>query len=60
MDDFESTVASLKEQGVTVRLKPKTLTADGHDYKIALIEDPDGYKIELHQRGKMKAGDPIP
>jgi catechol 2,3-dioxygenase-like lactoylglutathione lyase family enzyme len=54
VDDLESTVASLKEQGVTVTLEPKTLTADGHDYKAAFIEDPDGYKIELVQRGTMK------
>jgi len=50
----ESKVASLKEQGAT--LEPKTLTADGHDYKIAFIEDPDGYKIDLVQRGTMKVG----
>ena len=59
VDDLESTVGSLKEQGVTVTLEPKTLTADGHDYKIAFIEDPDGYKIELVQRGTMKVGNLI-
>ena len=59
VDDLESTVGSLKEQGVTVTLEPKTLTADGHDYKIAFIEDPDGYNIELVQRGTMKAGNLI-
>ena len=57
VDDLEDTVASLKEQDVTVTLEPKTLTADGHDYKIAFIEDPDGYKIELVQRETMKVGD---
>jgi lactoylglutathione lyase len=57
VDDLEDTVASLKEQDVTVTLEPKTLTADGHDYKIAFIEDPDGYKIELVQRQTMKVGD---
>ena len=56
VDDLEGTVASLEEQDVTVTLQPKTLTADGHDYKIAFIEDPDGYKIELVQRGTMKVG----
>jgi lactoylglutathione lyase len=59
VDDLEGTVAGLKEQGVTVTLEPKTLTADDHDYRIAFIEDPDGYKIELVQRGSMKAGDVI-
>ena len=41
---------------MTVTLEPKTLTADGNDYRIAFIEDPDGYKIELVQRGTMKVG----
>ena len=50
VDDLEGTVASLEGQDVPVTLQPKTLTADGHDYKIAFIEDPDGYKIELIQR----------
>jgi lactoylglutathione lyase len=59
VDDLEGTVAGLKEQGVTVTLEPKTLTADGHDYRISFIEDPDGYKIELVQRGSMMAGDVI-
>ncbi len=54
VDDLEGTVARLKEQGVRVTLEPKTLTADGHDYRIAFIEDPDGYKVELVQRGTMK------
>jgi hypothetical protein len=44
---------------VTVTLEPKTLTADGNDYRIAFIEDPDGYKIELVQRGTMKVGECI-
>ena len=56
VDDLEGTVATLKVQDVTVTLEPKTLTADGHDYRIAFIEDPDGYKIELVQRGTMKVG----
>ncbi len=56
VDDLEDTVESLKGQGVTVTLEPKTLTADGNDYRIAFIEDPDGYKIELVQRGTMKVG----
>jgi iron(III) transport system substrate-binding protein len=59
LDDLEGTVATLKEQGVTVTLEPKTLTADGHYYKIAFIEDPDGYKIELVESGTMKVGNLI-
>ena len=57
VDDLEATVEDLKNQGVTVTLEPKTLTADGNDYRIAFIEDPDGYKIELVQRGTMKVGE---
>jgi len=57
IDDLEGTIEDLKGQGVTVPLEPKTLTADGNDYRIAFIEDPDGYKIELVQRGTMKVGE---
>jgi lactoylglutathione lyase len=57
VDDLEAMVSRLKEQGVNVTLEPKTLTADGNDYRISFIEDPDGYKIELVQRGTMKVGD---
>ena len=57
VDDLEATVEDLKGQGVTVTLEPKTLTADGNDYRIAFIEDRDGYKIELVQRGTMKVGE---
>ena len=56
VDDLEGTVEGLKGEGVNVTLEPKTLTADGNDYRIAFIEDPDGYKIELVQRGSMKVG----
>ena len=59
VDDLEETVSRLKEQGVNVTLEPKTLTADGNDYRISFIEDPDGYKIELVQRGTMKVGEMI-
>ena len=57
VDDLEGTVAGLKEQGVRVTLEPKTLSADGHDYRFAFIQDPDGYKVELVQRGTMKVGE---
>ena len=56
VDDREGTVEGLKGQDVSVTLEPKTLTADGNDYRIAFIEDPDGYKIELVQKGTMKVG----
>ncbi len=57
VDDLEGTISTLKEQGVNCTLEPKTLTADGNDYRISFIEDPDGYKIELVERGTMKVGD---
>ena len=59
VDDLEGTVAKLKEQGVEVALEPKTMTVEGHDYHIAFIKDPDGYRVELVERGTMKVGDMI-
>ena len=50
VDGLEETVETLKGQGVKVTLEPKDLSADGNDYRIAFIEDPDGYKIELIER----------
>jgi lactoylglutathione lyase len=35
VDGLEETVRNLKSQGVKVTLEPKTLTADGNDYRIA-------------------------
>lgn len=57
VDGLEETVERLKSQDVKVTLEPKTLTADGNDYRIAFVEDPDGYKVELVERGTMKVGD---
>jgi lactoylglutathione lyase len=59
VDDLEGTVERLQDQGVKVTLEPKTLTANGHDYRISFVEDPDGYKVELVERGTMKVGDMI-
>jgi lactoylglutathione lyase len=59
VDDLEGTVERLRDQGVKVTLEPKTLTANGHDYRISFVEDPDGYKVELVERGTMKVGDMI-
>ena len=57
MDGLEETVENLKSQGVKVTLEPKTLTADNNDHRIAFVEDPDGYKVELVERGTMKVGE---
>jgi lactoylglutathione lyase len=57
VDDLEGTVAKLEEAGVEVALQPKTMTVEGHDYRIAFVVDPDGYRVELVERGTMKVGD---
>ena len=57
VEDLERTVSKLEEEGVEVTLQPKTMIVEGHDYKIAFVLDPDGYKIELVERGTMKVGD---
>ncbi len=59
VDDLEGTVARLEEQGVEVALAPKTMTVEGHDYHIAFVVDPDGYRVELIQRGTMRVGEII-
>jgi lactoylglutathione lyase len=57
VDDLEEVVSELKEQGVEVAVEPKTLSVDGNDYKISFVTDPDGYRVELVERGTMKVGD---
>jgi lactoylglutathione lyase len=59
VDDLVGTVEQLKESGVEVALEPKTMTVQGHDYRIAFVVDPDGYRVELIERGTMKVGDII-
>jgi lactoylglutathione lyase len=59
VDDLQGTVAKLEEAGVEVTLQPKTMNVEGHDYRIAFVVDPDGYRVELVQRGTMKVGDQI-
>ena len=59
VDDLQAKVDELEEQGVEVALAPKTMTVGGHDYKISFVVDPDGYRIELVERGTMKVGNLI-
>jgi lactoylglutathione lyase len=59
VDDLVGTVAGLEKNGVEVTLQPKTMTVEGHDYRLAFVKDPDGYRIELIERGTMKVGDII-
>jgi lactoylglutathione lyase len=35
------------------------MTVEGHDYPIAFVVDPDGYRIELLERGTRKVGEII-
>ncbi len=59
LDDLEGMVADLERSGVEVALAPKTMTVEDHDYRIAFVVDPDGYRVELIQRGTMKVGEVI-
>lgn len=59
VNDLEETVTKLEESGVEVALAPKTMTVEGHDYRISFVVDPDGYRVELVERGTMKVGDMI-
>ena len=54
--DLEGTVAKLREKGGEVALEPKTMTIEGHDYRISFVVDPDGYRVEFVERGTMKVG----
>ena len=49
----------LEEAGVEVALQPKTVSVEGHDYRIAFVMNQDGYTVELVERGTMKVGDLI-
>lgn len=57
VDDLVGTVSRLGGQGVEVALAPKMMPVEGHDYHIAFVVDPDGYQVELIQRGTMKVGE---
>ena len=57
VDDLEGFVSNLESAGVEVALQPKTMTVEEHDYRIAFVVDPDGYRVELIERGTMKVGD---
>jgi hypothetical protein len=32
------------------------LTADGNDYRVSFIEDPDGYEVEVVERSPRRSG----
>jgi lactoylglutathione lyase len=47
MNDLERSVKKLVDVGVKVVGQPKTMTVEGHDYRIAFVVDPDGYAGSL-------------
>jgi lactoylglutathione lyase len=49
-DDLEQP----KDQGVEAAAEPETMTVGGHD--LAFVVDPDGYRVDLVERGTMKVG----
>ena len=59
VDDLEGTVETLREKGVEVAVEPKAMNVEGHDYRISFVVDPDGYRVELVERGTMKVGEMI-
>ena len=47
--DLDSTLAELGQQGITPEKPPYTVRAGGS--RICFVRDPDGYRIELIERG---------
>jgi len=59
VDGLKGTVSKLEEVGIEFAIQPETMTVEGHDYRIAFVVDPDGFRVELVERGTMKVGDVI-
>jgi lactoylglutathione lyase len=49
VDDLDGTLASLAEQGIEPERPPYTVRAGGS--RLCFVRDPDGYRIELIERG---------
>jgi lactoylglutathione lyase len=47
--DLDSTLTELEQQGITPERPPYTIRAGGS--RICFVRDPDGYRIELIERG---------
>ena len=47
--DLDATLAKLKEQGIDPERPPYTIREGGN--RICFVRDPDGYRIELIERG---------
>ena len=49
VDDLEQTLARLEEQGIEPEREPYTVREGGS--RLCFVRDPDGYRIELIERG---------
>jgi lactoylglutathione lyase len=49
VDDLDATLAALAEQGIEPERPPCTVRAGGS--QICFVRDPDGYRVELIERG---------
>ena len=50
VDDLDGTLARLGEQGIEPEREPYTVREGGS--RLCFVRDPDGYRIELIERGK--------
>ena len=49
VDDLDATLARLKEQGIEPERPPYSVREGGS--RLAFVRDPDGYRVELIERG---------
>jgi lactoylglutathione lyase len=49
VDDLDATLAALTEKGIEPERPPYTVRAGGS--RICFVRDPDGYRVELIERG---------
>ena len=49
VDDLDATLARLEEQGIEPEREPYTVREGGS--RLCFVQDPDGYRIELIERG---------
>ena len=49
VDDLEATLAALEEKGIEPERPPYTVREGGS--RICFVRDPDGYRVELIERG---------
>jgi lactoylglutathione lyase len=52
--DLDTTLAQLKEQGIEPEKPPYTVREGGS--RLCFVRDPDGYRIELIERGRGSRG----